>query len=276
LSENPRVCIVIPTKNEIKRLQTCLHSLLAKTTYRNFEILIIDNGSDDAARAELFAEITRSERIRVVSYPKPFNYSAINNFAVSLTDADFVCLLNDDVEVITAEWLEIMIAHALRPGVGCVGAKLLYYTGRVQHAGVVLGLGGVAGHAFLGMDGNEGGYFGRAVVASNWSALTGACLLVRRSIYLKVGGLDERLAIAFNDIDFCIKVRNAGYRNVLAPNSRLYHYESASRGPEDTPYKLARFAHEVSVMKERHGAALLSDPCYSSHLSLITDFRVRT
>ncbi|HEY0439709.1 MAG TPA: glycosyltransferase family 2 protein [Xanthobacteraceae bacterium] len=272
----PRVAIIIPTRDKADLLRRCLWSIEMKTKYDNYEIIIVDNGSSEPDALALLHQCRSSPRTTVLSYPAPFNYAAINNYAVESTGAEFVCLLNNDTEVITPDWLSDMVGYALQPGVGCVGAKLLYENDSVQHAGVVVGLGGVAGHAFLRQPALDPGYFGRALVASNWSALTGACLLVRRAIYREVGGLDaETLQIAFNDIDFCIKVRDAGYRNVLTPHALLYHHESLSRGPEDTLQKMERFQREALQMQSRYGESLLNDPCYSPHLDRFNDFVIR-
>lgn len=273
----PAVSIIIPTRNKASLLRACVESVRRRTTYPHREIVVVDNGSDEPDALELLDQIDRAEGVRVLRYPGPFNYSAINNFAVGRVTSDFVCLLNNDMEVIAPDWLTDMLGYATQPGVGCVGAKLLYEGRSVQHAGVILGLGGVAGHAFLRTAEDAPGYFGRAVVPSNWSALTGACLLVRRAIYQEVSGLDENeLPIAFNDIDFCIKVRDAGYRNILVPSAKLFHYESVSRGAEDTPEKQARFNREVGILKSRYGSALNEDPFYSPHLRLDDDFAIRT
>ena len=271
----PKVSIVIPTRDKAALLRACVNSIL-KSTYSNLEIVIVDNASTQIEAIALLREYQTVDRIRVLSWPGTFNYSAINNFAVESVMSEFVCLLNNDTEVITADWLSDMVGYALQPGVGCVGAKLLFENDSVQHAGVILGKGGVSGHAFVKMGRNDPGYFGRAALTANWSAVTGACLLVRRSIYLEVGGLDEdMLPVAFNDIDFCIKVRNAGYRNVMTPFAQLHHYESLSRGQDDTLEKVNRFERECRVMIERYND-LDRDPYYSPHLDLRDDFAIDT
>ncbi len=271
----PLVSLIIPTRNGLHLLRQCVESILEKTTYRNFEILIVDNGSDDPSTVEWMRHISRSRKaeampeVRLLRDDGPFNYSALNNAAVAEARGEFIGLINNDLEVITPEWLEEMASHAARPGVGCVGAMLYYPNDTIQHAGIVLGILGVAGHAFRYEDRGADPCFSRTRLVQNYSAVTGACLVVRKSIYEEVGGLDEKkLAVAFNDVDFCLKVREAGYRNVWTPFAELYHHESASRGLEDTPEKHDRFRREIEVMKERWGNILLADPAYNPNLTL--------
>lgn len=269
-SPAPLVSLLIPTRDRLALTRTCVESILAKTSYPNFEIVIVDNESVEPATLEWFAAVSaRDARVRVLRYAAPFNYSAINNFAVAHARGEIVGLLNNDLEAIHADWLDEMVAQAVRPEIGCVGAKLLYPDGTLQHAGIILGLGGVANHAFYRHPGHTDGYKNRARLAQNYSAVTGACLLVRKALYEQVGGLNERdLAIAFNDVDFCLKVRAAGYLNLWTPFAELYHHESASRGTEDTPEKQARFAREVAYMQRAWGAELGSDPAYNPNFSL--------
>lgn len=269
-SPAPLVSLLIPTRDRLALTRTCVESILAKTTYPAFEIVVVDNESVEPATLEWFATVSaRDARVRVVRYAAPFNYSAINNFAVAHARGSIVGLLNNDLEVINPDWLDEMVAHAVRPEIGCVGAKLLYPDGTLQHAGIILGLGGVANHAFYRQPGHTDGYKNRARLAQNYSAVTGACLLVRKAVYEQVGGLNERdLAVAFNDVDFCLKVRAAGYLNLWTPFAELYHHESASRGTEDTPEKQARFANEVAYMQRTWGAELESDPAYNPNFSL--------
>ncbi|MGO9685145.1 MAG: glycosyltransferase [Steroidobacteraceae bacterium] len=211
--------------------------------------------------------------MHVLRYPGEFNYSLLNNRGAEHSRSDYICFLNNDTIVITPDWLEDMVGYASQSGVGCVGAKLYYTNGAVQHAGIVLGLGEVSGHVFLNRSRDDSGYFGRLLVASNYSAVTGACLLVRRSIFIEVGGFDEsELPVTFNDIDFCIKVRSSGYRNVVTPYAELFHFESTSRGHDgDAPETALRRKGEVQVMRRRHGILLERDPCYSPNLTLIRD-----
>ena len=269
----PMVSLIIPSRNGLQLLRTCVESILKKTTYPNYEVLIVDNGSDDPAVLEYLDDLQARARVRVrvrvMRDDRPFNYSALNNAAAKLARGDVLGLLNNDLEVISPDWLLEMVSHAVRPNIGAVGAKLWYPNDTLQHGGVILGLGGVAGHAHHNILRGMFGYFGRAKVVQNFSAVTAACLLVRKSIYEEVGGLNEpNLQVAFNDVDFCLRVREAGYRNIWTPYAELYHHESATRGFEDTPEKQARFAKEVKYMRQRWGDLLLNDPAYSPNLTL--------
>ena len=267
--EPPTVSLIIPTHNQHKVLQVCIESIVEKTTYPNYEILVVDNNSNDPESLAYFSELEDGGKVRLLRYPHPFNYSAINNFAVRHAKGSLVALVNNDIEVITPDWLTEMVALALRPGIGCVGAKLYYPNDTIQHAGIVLGIGGVAGHSHKYFDRDATGYFGRLKLAQNVSAVTGACLLVRKSIYESVGGLDEdNLKVAFNDVDFCLRVMEAGYSNAFTPFAELYHHESLSRGTEDNPEKRARFEREVTYMLSKWGPQLARDPHYSPHLTL--------
>jgi glycosyltransferase involved in cell wall biosynthesis len=265
----PLVTLIIPTRNALALLQQCVESILAKTTYPNYEIVIVDNGSDDPATLRYLEKLASLTCISVMRDDRPFNYSALNNAAVKLARGEVVGLINNDIQVISAGWLSEMVSHALRPEVGAVGARLWYADDTMQHAGVVLGVDGIAGHAHRFLPRHNGGYCGRASLIQSFSAVTGACLLVRKSIYEAVGGLNEtELQVACNDVDFCLRVREAGYRNVWTPYAELYHHESATRGFDDTPEKLARSAQEVAYMKKRWGHELLHDPAYSPNLTL--------
>jgi glycosyltransferase involved in cell wall biosynthesis len=276
----PKVSILIPTKNHHEILRVCIDSIREKTTYPNYEIVVVDNQSSDPETLRYFDEVTKTG-VRVIQYDKPFNYSAINNFAVEHSDGEVVVLLNNDIEVITPDWLTEMVSHAVRPDVGAVGAKLYYGDNTIQHAGVIVGLGGVAGHSHKHLPRDNPGYFRRLCITQNLSAVTGACLVVRRDSYLKVGGLEsEELTVAFNDVDFCLKLGEIGLRNVWTPHAELFHHESASRGPEDSPEKIVRFQQEIAYMQERWGSRLRNDPYYSPILTLdwenfTPDFRVR-
>ena len=262
----PKVSVIIPFRDRAELLQHCVSSVLAKTTYGNYEIILVDNGSVQPATIDLLKCYRNDARIHVLSQPGAFNYSALNNRAAEYSRADYLCLLNNDTVVITPDWLEDMVGYASQPGVGCVGAKLYYANGRVQHAGIVLDPSAVARHAFLNRARQDPGYFGRLRVASNYSAVTGACLVVKRSIFAAAGGLDEKeLPVAFNDVDLCLKVRSLGYRNVVTPFAELFHFESGSRDYENTPEKRLRFAKDMQVMRDRYGADLARDPCYLPH-----------
>jgi GT2 family glycosyltransferase len=239
------------------------------TTYPRFEILIVDNDSDDPVILSYFKELQEHGAARVIPYQFPFNYSAINNFAVGHAKGEVVGLINNDIEVISPDWLTEMVSLVMRPGTGCIGAKLYYPNNTIQHAGVIVGLGGVAGHSHKMHERKARGYFGRLMVAQNVTAVTAACLIVRKAIFEEVGGLDaENLKVAFNDVDFCLKVTAAGYRNVWTPFAELYHHESVSRGSEDDPVKRERFRSEVLFMKEKWGPVLARDPYYSPNLTL--------
>lgn len=268
----PLVSLIIPTRNQAALVAQCIDSILAKTAYRNFEILLVDNGSDDPAALEKFAAYARHPQIRVIRDDRPFNYSQLNNGAVHAAHGTLVALVNNDIEVIEPHWLGEMVSLALRPGVGAVGAKLLYPDGRLQHAGVLVGFRGVAGHLHWGLGRNDPGYFGRAVLTQNLSAVTAACLVIRKAVYEEVGGLDEaNLTVAFNDVDFCLRVRDAGYRNVWTPWALLYHHESASRGLDTEGPKAERFAREVAYMHRAWGDSLARDPFYNPNLCLQHD-----
>jgi glycosyltransferase involved in cell wall biosynthesis len=278
----PLVSLIVPTRNGLALLRCCVDSILEKTTYPNFELLIVDNGSDDPATLDYLKSLgdgshpllaaDRSRSVGILRYDAPFNYSAINNFAVRHARGEIIGLLNNDLEVITPGWLDEMAAQALRPEIGCVGAMLYYPNDTIQHAGCVLGIGGVAGHVFKSLPRGDEGRFNRGRLAQNYSALTGACLVVRKSVFEQVGGLDEKeLAIAFNDIDLCLKVREAGYWNLWTPFAELYHHESASRGADNTAEKAQRFQREAETMIRRWGPILRHDPAYNPNLSLERD-----
>jgi GT2 family glycosyltransferase len=267
-SQAPRVSIVICTRDNRALLQTAIQSLVDRTTYPHYEITVLDNGSRDDATLSYLSALSRQPAVTVVRDDSPFNYSRLNNTAAMRSSGDVLCLLNDDIEVLTPGWLEEMVSFALQAKIGAVGARLWYPDGTLQHGGVIIGAGGVAGHAHLRLPRVQPGYFSRAVLQQEVSAVTGACLVIRRSVFEEVGGLDERIAVAFNDVDLCLRIRAAGYRNIWTPFAELVHHESASRGREDTPEQVARFQQEVRFMKERWGAALDSDPCYNPNLSM--------
>ena len=264
----PRVSVIIPTRDRVELLRTCVESVLALTHYPDFEIIVVDNRSEDPAALDYLDELRRRDRVVVVPYDAPFNYSVINNFAASICNGDVLCLLNNDIEVISEDWLSEMTGQAMRPDIGAVGAMLYYPNDSIQHAGVILGIGGIANHAYVGQRRGHSGHGARALVAQNLSAVTGACMVVRRSLYEQMGGLDEDFAVAFNDIDFCLRLQQAGYRNVWTPFAELYHHESASRGSDADPENAERFLGEIHRMKARWGTSLLWDPAYNPNLSL--------
>lgn len=267
----PLVSLIIPTRNGLDLLRNCVESIFRKTTYQNYEILIVDNGSDDPATLEYLNELQAEAQVKVVRDDSPFNYSTLNNVAAKLARGEVLGLLNNDLEVISPEWLSEMVSIALGADIGAVGTRLWYPDGTLQHGGVILGLGAarVAGHAHHQNPKGDHGYFGRASLINSFSAVTAACLIIRKSIYEEVGGLNETdLQVGFSDIDFCLRLREAGYRNVWTPYAEFYHYESATRGHEDTPEKIARFNKQVQYMKQRWGDLLLHDPAYSPNLTL--------
>ncbi len=270
----PLVSVIIPTKDNVALLRTCIQSIREKTTYENYEILIVDNGSAEKETIGFFEEIEKKSNVRVLNYPKAFNYSAINNFAVSQARGSILALVNNDIEVISPDWMTEMVSWAIQDDIGCVGAKLYYPDDTVQHAGVILGTNEVSSHCHLGLARADPGYIGRAMALNNYLAVTAACLLVKKSIYQQVEGLNEKdLTVTFNDIDFCLRVHEAGFSNVWTPYAELYHLESASRGAEDTVEKIERQRREAKYMRERWANVLIHDPYYSPNLSLeLADF----
>jgi glycosyltransferase involved in cell wall biosynthesis len=269
LEAEPLVSIVIPTRDRQDLLSRCVGSILARTDYRNLEILIVDNGSTERETRDYLAAIARDARVRVLDYPHAFNFSLINNWAVERSNGSVLLFLNNDTEVIGAGWLRHLAANACRPEVGAVGAKLLYPTNRVQHGGVVLGMGGVAGHFHLGCRGGDPGYFGRAVLQQNLSAVTAACVAMRCAVFDEIGGFDgANLRVAFNDVDLCLRIRECGYLIVWTPLALLYHHESASRGSDLLPERHAEFQREVGYMHKRWAATLGRDPYFNPNLSL--------
>jgi len=265
----PLVSLIVPTRDARALLETCIESLLSKTRYQPFELLIVDNQSASAEALEYLGSLQRRGAARVLRYDAPFNFAAINNFAARHARGTVLGLLNNDLEVLDGDWLEEMVSQAMRPGIGAVGARLLYPDRTVQHGGVVLGIGGIAGHAFKYSPADAPGYFSRAQLVHDVSAVTAACLLIRKETFDRVSGLDETLTVAFNDVDFCLRVRELGLRNLWTPFATLVHHESKSRGSdEDTRAKRSRFRVERRRMIERWGKALREDPAYSPNLTL--------
>ena len=266
------VSLIVPMRNGRAVLERCVESVLGRTNYPRLELLVVDNQADDPATLQYLASLAQSGRARVLRYDRPFNHSAINNFAARAARGTVLGLVNDDIEVIGPGWLSEMVSQALRPGIGAVGARLLYANDTVQHAGIVTGLNGLAGHVHRYLPSEEGGYFGRARLVQNVSAVTGACLVVRREVFEQVGGLDEHnLPVAFNDVDFCLRLEEAGYRNLFTPYAELYHHEPLGRGADDTPEKRGRFQREFDYMLRRWGDRLRGDRYYSPNLSLGTE-----
>ena len=265
----PLVSLIIPTRNGLHLLKQCVESILDRTSYTNYEMLIVDNGSDDPETLAYLQTLKADPRIRVLRDERAFNFSALNNAAVLHAHGEYLGLINNDIEVISPEWLDELVSLAQQPGVGAVGARLWYPNGTLQHGGVICGIGRVAGHSQKYLKRGDPGYFGRAQLIQTMSAVTAACLVIRKCIYEEVGGLDEvNLKVAFNDVDFCLRVGDAGYRNVWTPYAELIHHESASRGDENSPEKQKRFLHEVDYMTQRWGTKLLNDPAYSPNLTL--------
>jgi GT2 family glycosyltransferase len=268
----PLVSLIVPTRDRHELLAKCVDSIRKHTTYESYEILIVDNQSQAPEALAYLAALAREERVRVLRYDAPFNYSAINNFAAREARGTLLGLINNDVEVINGDWLTELVSHALRPDIGCVGAKLYYPDDTIQHAGVVLGIGGVAGHSHKHFDREHAGYFGRLRIVHNVAAVTAATLVVRRAVWDEVGGLNEaELSVAFNDVDFCLRVMAKGYRNVWTPHAELYHDESRSRGSDEASEKAARFRNECAAMLRHWGPLLTRDPYYSPHLTLIRE-----
>lgn len=264
----PLISIVIPTRDGMRHLRPCIESIIARTTYPNFEILVVDNQSVESETLAYFEEIGERLGVRICKFNEPFNYSRMNNFAVSHVNGALVCLLNNDTEVISGDWLEEMAGRLLQPSVGAVGAKLLFADGTVQHAGDTVGPGGCADHLHAGIGCDDPGYGERALVAQELSAVTAACLLTTVDLYKSLGGLDEKnLPIAFNDVDFCLRVREAGHRVVWTPHALLYHHESVSRGKDETPERRKRAAGEVRYMRKRWARAMEHDPFYNPNLN---------
>lgn len=262
------VSIIIPTRDLGNVLDTCLRSIFTKTQYPNYEVLLIDNGSCEPRTQEVIQFWLQQEpqRFRCDPLDIPFNYSKINNYAVTKAKGDYLLFLNNDTEVITPDWIDAMVEQAQRSAIGAVGALLLFDDNTIQHAGVIC-VGGVAGHGHRFFDAEDYGYFCQISTMNNYAAVTAACMMCRRETFEAVGGFEEDLAVAFNDVDFCFKLLEAGYRNIYLPHVRLYHYESKSRGYETTPEKMKRFQQEILYMKRKWRSLIEHDPYYSPHLT---------
>lgn len=280
LNGSPLITIVIPNKDHASDLKRCVYSILEKSTYTNYEIIIVENNSTEKATFDLYEELKEaSDKVSVVAFEGEFNYSAVNNFGVSFAKGEYILLLNNDTEVITLNWLEEMLMYAQREDVGAVGAKLYYADRTIQHAGVVIGLGAhrTAGHTHYKMPKENLGYMGRLCYAQDVSAVTGACLLVKKSLWDEVGGLDTDFKISLNDVDFCLKLREKGYLNVFTPFAELYHYESVSRGLDDSGEKAERYNKESEHFRTKWKEVLeKGDPYYNANFSLDrSDFSVK-
>lgn len=265
----PLVSIIIPNKDEKETLEKCLNSIFSRSTYRNFEIIIVENNSETEEIFDYYKEIDGRNGVHVVYWDKDFNYSAINNFGIHHAVGEYLLCLNNDMEVISPDWMEELLGHCQRAGTGAVGARLYYPDDTIQHAGIVVGIGGIAGSVFVGMKRSHTGYMHRESLQQELSAVTAACMMVKREAYEAAGGFEEKLAVAFNDVDFCLKVGEAGYKVVYDPYAELYHYESKTRGAEDTQEKVRRFQREIEYMRCRWISILKEgDPCYNKNLSL--------
>lgn len=265
---SPLVSILIPNKDQKDTLDQCLKSIEARTDYENYEIIIIENNSTEQETFEYYKQI-KNPKIRVIEWKDEFNYSAINNFGVRHAKGEYLLFLNNDIEVINSDWLGEMLSNCQREEVGAVGAKLYYPDNTVQHAGVIVGIGGVAGSVFVGLKRGYTGYMHRASIQQNLSAVTAACMMVKKSVFEEVGGFEEELKVAFNDIDFCLKIREKGHLIVYDPYVELYHYESKTRGAEDTTEKIRRFQSEIEYMRSHWSSILKNgDPAYNPNLSL--------
>ncbi len=266
---HPKISIIIPNKDEKETLQTCLKSIREKTDYDNYEIIIIENNSTSDEIFQYYKELSKDPLIRLLRWKKEFNYSAINNYGVRAADGDYVLFLNNDVKVITKGWLKEMLGVCQRREVGAVGVKLIYPDNTIQHAGCVVGMGGIAGHMFTDMPSGRSGYLHKASILQDMSAVTAACMMMKKSVFKEAGGFTEELAVAFNDVDLCLKVNQGGHLVVYDPYVQLYHMESKSRGKEDSKDKVVRFQDEIEYMRS-HWIKILKegDPYYNKNLSL--------
>jgi glycosyltransferase involved in cell wall biosynthesis len=268
----PKVSLVILSRDKIAFLKPCVESLFRATTYRNFEVIIVDNGSIEAESLSFFDEVQRVyPNVRVVRDERPFNFSELNTTGVKYCSGSILGFLNNDLKFSKGDWLERMVAQVSLKEVGAVGARLLYPSNLLQHGGIILGIDGIAGHNHKGSRKGDPGYFGRAILTQNVSAVTGACILIRRDVFEQVGGFDPDLSVAFNDVDVCLRIRAAGYRVVYEARAEAFHYESASRGYETSPEKFSRFQQERSIMRTRWSSTLALDPYYNPNLSITTE-----
>ena len=266
----PLVSILIPNKDQKETLMHCIRSVLETSTWKNLEILIIENNSEREETFACYRELEKDPRIRILTYPgKTFNYSAINNFGVQQAKGEYLLFLNNDIEVITPDWIEQMLGNCQRPEVGIVGAKLYYPDNTIQHAGIIIGIGGIAGHAFLGLARAKSGYLHKASLQMDYSAVTAACMMMKAEAFRNAGGFEEKLTVAFNDVDLCLRTVEQGWLVVYDPHVEMYHYESKSRGAEDSEEKLRRFQQEIEFMRTRWIRLLKDgDPNYNPNLTL--------
>lgn len=265
----PFVSVIIPNKDQKESLKKCLDSVFEKTTYKNYEIIIVENNSTAPETFAYYKELEKRENVKILVWEKGFNYSAINNFGVKEAKGDYLLFLNNDVEVINPEWMEEMLGNCQRKEVGIVGSKLYYPDNTIQHAGTIIGIGGIAGHAFLNMPRSRTGYLHKASLQMDLSAVTAACMMMKKSVFEQIEGFEEKLQVAFNDVDLCLRTVQAGYLVVYNPKVELYHYESKSRGTEDNEEKVRRFQSEIEFMRTRWIDILKEgDPYYNKNLTL--------
>ena len=270
MKEQPLLSIIIPNKDHSDDLDLAIRSIVTKSTYKNLEFIVVENNSTEKKTFDYYERIQKEfANVKVVFWEREFNYSLINNFGVGYASGEYLFFLNNDIEMINPTSIEEMMWYAFRKDVGIVGARLLYNDDTIQHAGVVVGFGGVAGHTFIGLADVENSYFHRALTLQDYSAVTAAALITKKSIFNEVGGFSEELAVAFNDIDFCMKVRSKNYLVVYNPYALFYHYESKSRGLEDSPEKIERFNRETAIFMKRWPKILAEgDPYYNPNLTL--------
>ena len=270
ISGEPMISVIIPSKDHINDLELCISSIEEKTTWKNYEIIIVENNSVEKETFVYYETLkNRYPNVRILTWKKEFNYSAINNFGVKEAKGEYLLFLNNDMEIITPDFMEKMVSNLQRPQIGAVGAKLYYPDNTVQHAGIIIGIGGIAGHAFLGLARGRSGYLHKASLQMNVSAVTAACMMMKKEVFEEVGGFEEELSVAFNDVDLCLRIGKAGYKIVYNPHVELYHYESKSRGAEDDEKKLRRFQSEIEFMRSRWiGLLKAGDPCYNPNLTL--------
>ena len=267
---DPLVSIIIPNKDAKEDLEKCIQSILEKSSYTNYEILIVENNSTGEEIFSYYKELSENSRIRLLRWKREFNYSAINNYGAKKAKGDYLLFLNNDTEVISPDWIEEMLGFCQRPDTGIVGARLYFGNNTVQHAGTVIGIGGIAGHMFTDMPRERSGYMHKAAIIQDLSAVTAACMMVKRQVFDEVQGFEEQLSVAFNDVDFCLRVREKQYLVVYDPYVELYHYESKSRGAEDSKEKVHRFQSEIEFMRCRWETLLKKgDPYYNKNLSLV-------
>ncbi len=271
-----KVSIIIPNRDHYDDLSRCIRSICDKSSYANYEIIVVDNGSVQRKLLDYYEHISRDDRIKIATWNQKFNYSELNNYGALHAVGSYLLFLNNDTVVINTDWIERMLEHACRPGVGAVGAKLYYPDGSIQHAGIILGIGGVAGHSHEFYSGKASGYMDRLKIVQNLSAVTGACMMIPKAIYKQVNGFDEAYQVAYGDVDLCLKLRKLGYLVVWTPYAELYHFESKSRGPEDTPEKLERFINEIMLFNTKWAdVAINCDPYYNPNLTkLRKDFSI--